>query len=361
MLPTTYCGVAAIEGHCIFGPAYLDSGFTPIKRFMSGPMRSISPGASIPAFLSARCNNPAATLSALLTCIATPLGGGPLLNISSGSGSLISAPEPSKALRNVVASSSAYSLASESPLQYENATFAPRKGDGAPRRNGARKSLIAFACSGVTVRQDSCCSSLAVRCNASAKRDSASAACVFADTISFSNESASRRAPCARLSAFDADLLASPALSRAVFACHAAFVARSLIEPITLPATVFDLTTQTSSKTRAATSTRVDIFKIASLRFSSRSLLPVLYHLGLKSAAYSPKQAAATINEKKYSPRSHQESALDSAETSDAVRIILTHKRRENGALWICIVSLSCLFVVKLISLFADKTPNNRQ
>ena len=67
-------------------------------------------------------------------------------------------------------------------------------------------------------RSDSALASVA-RFNASARWASASAACFLADTMSFSNESASRRAPRARTNALDADAVAWPDASTAFCDC----------------------------------------------------------------------------------------------------------------------------------------------
>jgi hypothetical protein len=52
-----------------------------------------------------------------------------------------------------------------------------------------------------------------------------------------------------------------------------------------------------------------------------------------------------------YSECSHRSMLLVSDETSEAVRVILLHKQRENGALLVCIVALLAMFVMGVIKL----------
>ena len=69
----------------------------------------------------------------------------------------------------------------------------------------------------------------------------------------------------------------------------------------------------------------------------------------VKSAMYSPKHAMATSAVHACSAYSHTSMLVVNDATSDAVRVILRHKRRENRALIVCIVALLAMFVMGII------------
>ncbi len=186
-----------------------------------------------------------------------------------------------------------------------------------------------------------------------------SVACFLAAAMSRSNESASCLAPRARAKAFDAEVVAlldsssarleeSSAvrdcvravaeLPRAVFALRSASSAFSLREPISIPDRILVLTRHISSSDNATISSKVE-------RFASRSLRSFIPHVNqfLNSATYSPAQAMVTNPAQMYSPISQRDSDLDRDATSEAVRVILAHKRREKLALLGCLIPLLLL------------------
>jgi len=68
----------------------------------------------------------------------------------------------------------------------------------------------------------------------------------------------------------------------------------------------------------------------------------------LKSATYSPAQATVTNPANMYSATSQRDRDLANDETSDAVRIILVHKRRENAVLLVCITALVAILAKRV-------------
>ena len=201
------------------------------------------------------------------------------------------------------------------------------------------------------------CSSDSVR---SASLASASAAALLAETMSFSNESASclalrasakafnaaARALLASLSTFPSDFSAFPALasassdfswallafipaslalfsampdlSRADCAFVSADLALSLREPINCPDREFVRTRQRSSSASEATSKSVDRLLSLFLRSSIPSV-----NQSVNSATYSPAQATVTKVAKTYSPISQRDNAVDRDSTSVAVKVTL--------------------------------------
>jgi hypothetical protein len=184
----------------------------------------------------------------------------------------------------------------------------------------------------------------AARFRASARCDSASVACLFADAMSFSKESASCLALVARAKALDADALAlsesasalpddcsaAPDCARAIAELPMAAFAFSLAspafwssDPISALESVLALTRHKSSSANANMSRSVDSFA----RRSLLSLIPPVTQF-VKSAMYSPAQATATSAQEMYSPYSHIDNAFEIDVTACAVKIIFVHARR---------------------------------
>ncbi len=104
--------------------------------------------------------------------------------------------------------------------------------------------------------------------------------------------------------------------------------ASSLSLPITSSDFPFAFVMHISSKTSAQTRISVEVFAMRSLCALTQGRL-------LKSAMYSPAQAAATSAPKTYSACSHHQSSRTSDEASDEVNIILAHHRRKNRVLFV--------------------------
>ena len=121
--------------------------------------------------------------------------------------------------------------------------------------------------------------------------------------------------------------------------------AKTLREPTICPEIWFVLTKQTSSNAKDATSSNVDRF--SSFSFLSRS--PLVNHL-VKLAMYSPAQESVTSAAKKYSACSHHQRDRASDPTSEAVRIMLDHQKRERWVLIFLIIVLSLMLLMKLIA-----------
>ena len=79
-------------------------------------------------------------------------------------------------------------------------------------------------------------------------------------------------------------------------------------------------------------------------------IAPFGHHL-VKSATNSPKHPTATSPAKTYSANSQFSIVLVSDPTSDAVRLILRHKQRENRALLVCIAALMAMLMMGIIKL----------
>ena len=134
------------------------------------------------------------------------------------------------------------------------------------------------------------------------------------------------------VSASPATVLALPALSsaradlsNADCALVSAARALSLREPISIPEILLVLTRHISSSARADMSRSVE-------RFASRSCLslgpPV--QQSVNSARYSPVQPKATSAQEAYSAHSQCSNDVARDETSDAVKIILTHQNEND-------------------------------
>jgi len=139
---------------------------------------------------------------------------------------------------------------------------------------------------------------------------------------------ATPEAVAARRSACPASQSAVPDLLIASSDFALASLAFSSSDPIILPEIWFVLTKQISSNVSAATRRSVDRF---SSRFFLSSIPPV--NQSLKLAMYSPAQARVTKPAKMYSANSQRDNDRVSDSTSEAVRVILNHQRRERYVL----------------------------
>ena len=67
-----------------------------------------------------------------------------------------------------------------------------------------------------------------------------------------------------------------------------------------------------------------------------------------RSATNSPAQATMTSASEIYSPHSQRESDRDNDSISEAVKIILAHKRRERNGLLVCFCATLTVLIVKV-------------
>src|ERR1039457_2776841 len=276
------------------------------------------------------------------------------------------------ALTTTSLKSSAYCASSASPLYMVTAIIVPENLDRAERMVAfsAGDKRLGLSFSSILTRANLSLSATSLNRAASLR---ASAASFCAAAMSFLNASASLRAPRASDSASAAASLALPdsslalsassdadfalsiapsALATAISDFRYASSALSFKEPINLPDIWLVRTRHNNSSDRAKIKVMVDSFANRFLR-SSISLVSML----VKSAMYSPPQASATNPSETYSLISQKDNLLARDATSDGVRLILDHKRKENRVL-ICILLLLVSILVMKIIVFMRPSPS---